>query len=101
MHRINSSVDVQFPYEKPYPCQLDIMSKVVECVMQGHNGLIESPTGTGKTLSIICAAIATLSKMRSDYRSKKVAERLEKGQDIEIELDDGKESKEVEEVDNL
>ena len=44
-----------------------MMESVIECVNKGVNGLIESPTGTGKTLSIICAAVAAVQKSRRDY----------------------------------
>jgi regulator of telomere elongation helicase 1 len=36
------------------------MESVVQCIKEKKHGLIESPTGTGKTLSILCAAIATV-----------------------------------------
>jgi regulator of telomere elongation helicase 1 len=63
-HQITPEVEVLFPFEKPYACQLDIMRRVVQCVQEGVNGLIESPTGTGKTLSIICAAVAALKHLK-------------------------------------
>jgi len=53
-------VEVLFPFANPYPCQVSMMESVVECVRKGKHGLIESPTGTGKTLSIICAAVAAV-----------------------------------------
>ena len=43
------------------------MESVIECVRKGKHGLIESPTGTGKTLSIICAAVAAVQKSRQEY----------------------------------
>lgn len=43
------------------------MESVVDCVTNAKHGLIESPTGTGKTLSIICAAVAAVQKSRRDY----------------------------------
>lgn len=50
-------VDVEFPYN-PYPQQIVLMQKIVECVLHGKHGLLESPTGTGKTLCLLCATLA-------------------------------------------
>jgi len=57
-------VEVLFPFDQPYPCQVNIMDSVVQCIKEKKHGLIESPTGTGKTLSIICAAIAAVQRER-------------------------------------
>ncbi|XP_053394443.1 regulator of telomere elongation helicase 1 homolog [Mercenaria mercenaria] len=50
-------VQVNFPFE-PYPCQVDYMNKVVECLQKNVNGVLESPTGTGKTLCLLCSSLA-------------------------------------------
>lgn len=50
-------VEINFPFE-PYACQADYMKKVIQCLQEGVNGILESPTGTGKTLSLLCAALA-------------------------------------------
>ncbi|XP_049542517.1 regulator of telomere elongation helicase 1 homolog isoform X2 [Anopheles darlingi] len=57
-------VPVDFPFE-PYQVQRDYMSKLLQCLQQSTNGLLESPTGTGKTLSILCASLAWLVHSRS------------------------------------
>ncbi|UJR25139.1 hypothetical protein I4U23_006498 [Adineta vaga] len=54
---------VLFPFE-PYQCQLDYMKAVVECLTKGQNGILESPTGTGKTLSLLCASLAWLEQYK-------------------------------------
>ena len=50
-------VDVEFPYEA-YPCQLDYMSSVIQALQEKKHALLESPTGTGKTLCLLCASLA-------------------------------------------
>ena len=50
-------MDVWLPY-KPYPCQREYVVRVLEALKEGENALLESPTGTGKTISFLCAAVA-------------------------------------------
>ncbi|XP_032236204.1 regulator of telomere elongation helicase 1 isoform X1 [Nematostella vectensis] len=50
-------VDVDFPF-KPYDCQVAYMEKVIECLQTRKNAVLESPTGTGKTLCLLCATLA-------------------------------------------
>ncbi|XP_020272956.1 Fanconi anemia group J protein homolog isoform X2 [Asparagus officinalis] len=57
-----SGVPVEFPY-KPYGTQLAFMGRVISTLdrakRQGHcHALLESPTGTGKSLSLLCSALA-------------------------------------------
>ncbi|KAG5473918.1 hypothetical protein LSCM1_04554 [Leishmania martiniquensis] len=55
-----SGITVSFPFD-PYPTQLEFMRSVVECLQQGLNGLLESPTGTGKTLCLLCSTLGWLA----------------------------------------
>ncbi|PHU24343.1 hypothetical protein BC332_09450 [Capsicum chinense] len=50
-------IDVDFPYEA-YDCQIAYMDKVVQSLQNKCNALLESPTGTGKTLCLLCATLA-------------------------------------------
>lgn len=52
-----NGVNVHFPF-KPYPCQEAYMRKVMESLFRAENALLESPTGTGKTLCLLCATLA-------------------------------------------
>jgi len=52
-----SGVDVNFPFP-PYECQKVYMEHVVQALQMGSNALLESPTGTGKTLCLLCAVLA-------------------------------------------
>jgi len=54
-------VSIDFPKE-PYPCQVDYMKGVIRALNSGSNALLESPTGTGKTLCLLCATLAWQSK---------------------------------------
>ncbi|KAJ1404107.1 P-loop containing nucleoside triphosphate hydrolase [Sesbania bispinosa] len=50
-------IDVDFPYEA-YDSQLVYMDKVMQALQEKCNALLESPTGTGKTLCLLCATLA-------------------------------------------
>lgn len=51
-----AGVAVEFPFEA-YDVQLLYMEKVVLALQRGEHALLESPTGTGKTLCLLCAAL--------------------------------------------
>ncbi|CAH2093635.1 unnamed protein product [Euphydryas editha] len=55
--RYIEGVEVIFPV-KPYNSQMIVMSKVISALNKKQNCLVESPTGTGKTLALLCAALA-------------------------------------------
>lgn len=50
-------VKIKFPYD-PYPCQVTYMDSVVTALQNSTNALLESPTGTGKTLCLLCSTLA-------------------------------------------
>ncbi|EAN32138.1 DNA repair helicase (rad3) family protein [Theileria parva strain Muguga] len=52
-------IEVKFPFH-PYRCQRSYMENVIKTIKESKNALLESPTGTGKTLSLLCSTIATL-----------------------------------------
>jgi chromosome transmission fidelity protein 1 len=47
------------PYQ-PYDIQKDFMGAVYRCLDDGKVGIFESPTGTGKSLSLICGSLTWL-----------------------------------------
>uniref|UniRef100_A0A3P8T7N2 ATP-dependent DNA helicase DDX11 n=1 Tax=Amphiprion percula TaxID=161767 RepID=A0A3P8T7N2_AMPPE len=55
-----------FPYQ-PYNIQEEFMQALYSALDQGKVGIFESPTGTGKSLSLICGALSWLT----DYEEKK------------------------------
>ncbi|KAJ3357714.1 hypothetical protein HDU83_004869 [Entophlyctis luteolus] len=63
-----------FPYPEPWPIQQDFMSTLYQCIDRKQVGIFESPTGTGKSLSIICGTL----KWLSDHNAKTYDERLAK-----------------------
>ena len=56
-------IDVFFPYE-PYPNQKLYMEKVIQACKDKTIAGLESPTGTGKTLCLLCASLAYLKYER-------------------------------------
>lgn len=52
-------VKVLFPFQ-PYQSQMTMMSTIIKCLNSAtsSHALIESPTGTGKTMSLLCAVLA-------------------------------------------
>ncbi|XP_064466127.1 regulator of telomere elongation helicase 1 homolog isoform X1 [Ornithodoros turicata] len=57
-------VTVHFPHEA-YEVQKNYMEKVIQCLQEGTNGILESPTGTGKTLSLLCSSLAWLEDKKA------------------------------------
>ncbi|XP_045480526.1 regulator of telomere elongation helicase 1 homolog [Harmonia axyridis] len=62
-----NDIDVIFPFE-PYDIQKNYMSKVIECLSLERNGILESPTGTGKTLSLLCSTLAWLEAKKAHWQ---------------------------------
>lgn len=50
-------ITVRFPYNA-YECQIKLMESVIASLKSGTNALVESPTGTGKTLCLLCSVLA-------------------------------------------
>jgi regulator of telomere elongation helicase 1 len=73
-------VVVEFPF-LPYPQQEDLMSTIIAALQQQQNALLESPTGTGKTLCLLCSILAW-KKTYKDWR--KASRNPELAQDTEL-----------------
>ena len=59
--------DYHHPYD-PYDIQLQFMDALYETLQNGYKiGMFESPTGTGKTLSIICSSMTWLRDYKRNY----------------------------------
>ena len=51
----------RFPFP-PYAVQIQLMSAVYDTLSSGGVGIFESPTGTGKSLSLICSSLRWLNE---------------------------------------
>ena len=56
-------IEIAFPYE-PYDQQKDFMESVINCIDNRSHGLLESPTGTGKTVSLLASSLAWLKNQQ-------------------------------------
>ncbi|CAE1316923.1 DDX11 [Acanthosepion pharaonis] len=65
-----------FPFE-PYGIQLHFMKALYKCLQEGKIGIFESPTGTGKSLSLICGAFKWLRDFK-EQQQKELDELLAK-----------------------
>jgi len=63
------NIDVDFPHEA-YAMQLAFMSHLVRALDLGENALLEAPTGSGKTLCLLCASLGWLKAHKAKHREK-------------------------------
>ncbi|KAJ2197776.1 ATP-dependent DNA helicase chl1, partial [Coemansia sp. RSA 530] len=56
-----TAADFSFPIATPYAIQVEFMQRLFETLERGEFGIFESPTGTGKSLSIICGSLTWLT----------------------------------------
>ncbi|EUB63039.1 Fanconi anemia group J protein [Echinococcus granulosus] len=69
-------VSIHFPY-KPYGCQLSMLNRVLTALNNKQGCLLESPTGTGKTLALLCATLGWL-----EHQVGKGSKSVERGDDF-------------------
>ncbi|KAK6952588.1 hypothetical protein Daesc_004878 [Daldinia eschscholtzii] len=84
IHQVEG-IDFHHPYT-PYDVQEQFMNTAYEVLQRGEGqvGILESPTGTGKSLSLICAALTWL---RNHKRSKYETSVIEAAQEFKDEPD--------------
>ena len=94
----NVSYSVKFPFPEPYPSQIVMMEKILFALREGTNALLESPTGTGKTVCLLCATLAfaeheekqrikqknTKKKNTKKRKDTEKEEKEEKEEDLEL-----------------
>lgn len=66
-------IPISFPFE-PYDLQKEYMDKVIQCLQNNQNGVLESPTGTGKTLSLLCSSLAWLTMKKAQMQEQWIQE---------------------------
>lgn len=66
-------VDFHFPFE-PYPVQSAFMKALYAALNESKVGIFESPTGTGKSLSLLCGALTWLSEYKKSRKATLEAE---------------------------
>lgn len=71
-----SRVKLKFP-AKAYPSQVQMMNQIIRALQKGQNALLESPTGSGKSLALLCAALAW--QQEEAKRAKEYNEAIESG----------------------
>ncbi|XP_064074372.1 Fanconi anemia group J protein homolog isoform X1 [Vanessa tameamea] len=74
-------VKVTLPVE-PYSCQKAVMSKVICALNRKENCMVESPTGTGKTLALLCATLAWQKKFQDQISESQAKEIIGKHPEV-------------------
>ncbi|XP_031640817.1 regulator of telomere elongation helicase 1 homolog [Contarinia nasturtii] len=70
-----NGIAVKFPFE-PYGVQRKYMSNVIQSLEEKRHAILESPTGTGKTLCLLCSTLGWISHQK---------EKLEKWRSYNVE----------------
>ncbi|CAG9806552.1 unnamed protein product [Chironomus riparius] len=65
-------IKIDFPFE-PYALQKDYMTKVIQALQSQQNAVLESPTGTGKTLCLLTSSLAWLLQQKNQMMSREKA----------------------------
>lgn len=69
-------MDGKFPFPfPPYPIQQELMTKIYDCISNSNMGLFESPTGTGKSLSVICSTMHWLRQKEAEVLEAQLVEK--------------------------
>jgi hypothetical protein len=75
---VMSGARVMFPLPQPLGSQKLVMHAALRAMQAGQHGLLESPTGTGKTLALLIATLAHQHRARAEAVMEKAADDLER-----------------------
>ncbi|EGD79144.1 hypothetical protein PTSG_09876 [Salpingoeca rosetta] len=74
---------IVFPF-KPYPSQFLLISAILKALDKGDNALLESPTGSGKSLALLCASLAwqkaERTRLLAEFHAEQAAHELAQAQ---------------------
>ncbi|KAA6380786.1 MAG: putative Fanconi anemia group J protein, partial [Streblomastix strix] len=81
--------EVRFPC-KPYSSQKLIMDRLLKSLQTQTNGLLESPTGTGKTLALLCGACAfqEFHKKKTDQPQDNIKQNYQDDNELRPDIED-------------
>lgn len=84
----------------PYEVQKNFMRKAYSAMISGGLCVLESPTGTGKSLSLLCSALAWLRDFRQQVIFERLSASMTGSDDIEIPtwINDGNQRANMEEA---
>ncbi|XP_066584364.1 ATP-dependent DNA helicase DDX11 [Prorops nasuta] len=76
LRKLTMEAPEKFPFPfPPYPIQDQFMRELYSCLENSKLGIFESPTGTGKSLSIICGALKWLID-NEEYQKQQLTEKI-------------------------
>lgn len=70
---LKSPAQFDFPF-LPYPSQSQFMARLFDVIEHRGIGIFESPTGTGKTLTLICGTLKWLLDHEAAFRTQLASE---------------------------